>query len=129
MKSLRALLTAASLGLATTAISSPVVFITHNTTDFESNAYVAGTIKSHYPSKPHTDNKVSWVSIKMACFGHMTDSKCPAIIKMATNTANPIDIGLMTMDVNTGEISPKQISGNGFTIIVNGPGETTIVKN
>lgn len=114
---------------ASAAMASPILLITHNTTDLESNAYVAGTIQSHYPSKPHNDNKVSWVSVKMACFGHTVDSKCPALIKMATNTPNPIEIGTVTMDLNTGDITPKQIIANGFTLMVNGPGETTLIKN
>jgi hypothetical protein len=127
---LRNLATATLFCFATSAaLASPILLITHNTTDLESNAYIAGTIQSHYPSKPHNDNKVSWVSVKMACFGHTTDSKCPALIKMGTNTPNPVDIGMVYMDLNTGDINPKQITANGFTMIVNGPGETTLIKN
>lgn len=130
MKALHSLLTTIMLGVtATTTMASPILLVTHNTTDLESNAYIAGTIKSQYPSKPHSDNKVSWVSVKMACYGHTTDSKCPALIKMGTNTANPVDLGVVTMDLNTGDIMPKQLSANGFTLIVNGPGETTLLKN
>lgn len=130
MKRLHLLLAATALTLTTTAaLASPILLITHNTTDLESNAFIAGTIKSHYPSKPHSDNKVSWVSVKMACFGHTIGTLCPALIRMNTNTSNPIDIGTVSVDLNTGDITPKQITANGFTVIVNGPGETTIVKN
>jgi hypothetical protein len=114
---------------ATLALASPILLITHNTTDVESNAYVAGTIASQHPSKPHSDNKVSWVSVRMACFGHTVNGKCPALIKLATNTPNPIDIGTVTMDLNSGDIMPKQLSANGYTLIVNGPGETTLMKD
>ena len=55
---------------ATTALASPTVLITHNTTDLESNAFIDGTIPSNYPSRPHSDNRVSWVAVKMASFGH-----------------------------------------------------------
>lgn len=127
---LRNLATAAVFYFTTTTVmASPILLITHNTTDSESNAFVAGTIESHYPSKAHSDNKVSWVSVKMACFGHTVDSKCPALIKMGTNTPNPVELGTVVMDLNTGDITPKQITANGYTLIVNGPGETTLIKN
>lgn len=130
MNRLRNLLTALTLSIGTTtALASPISLVTHNTTDFESNAYVAGTIPSRFPSKPHIDNKVSWVSVRMACVGHVVDGRCPALVKIATNTASPIDLGYVYMDLNTGDIIPKQLSANGFTVVVNGPGETTILKN
>lgn len=128
MKRLQNLVIAATLSItATTVLASPILLITHNTTDVESEAYIDGKIKSNHPSKAHSDNNVSWVSVKMACFGHTVNGNCPALIKMATNTANPVDIGMVTMNLVTGDITPKQISGNGYTLIVNGPGETTLI--
>lgn len=107
----------------------PKQLITHNTTDVDSNAYVASTIPSQHPTKAHSDSKVFWTSVRMACYGHIVNGKCPALIKMGVNTNNPVDIGIVELDLNTGEITPMQISGNGYTLIVNGPGESTIVKN
>ena len=122
-------LTTLSLGLfAATAIAAPKQLITHNTTDAESNAFVAGSIPSQHPTRPHTDGKVFWTAVKMACFGHTVDGKCNALIKMATNTSNPLEVGTLILDINTGNITPQQLSGNGYTITVNGPGETTISK-
>ena len=121
----------ATLGLglfAATAIAAPKQLITHNTTDAESNAFVAGSIPSQHPTRPHTDGKVFWTAVKMACFGHTVDGKCNALIKMATNTSNPLEVGTLILDINTGNITPQQLSGNGYTITVNGPGETTISK-
>lgn len=131
MSRLHNLLVAATLSItATAALAGPKLLITHNQTDLESNAFIAGTIPSTHPTKAHSDNKVSWISVEMACFGHTTaDKKCSALIKMATNSAYPIDIGTVVMDLSTGDITPKQINANGYTLIVNGPGETTIVKN
>ncbi len=122
--------TVLALGLFTaSAFAAPKQLITHNYTDYESNAYVAGTIPSQHPTRAHSDNKVFWTAVKMACFGHTTaDGKCSALIKMATNTASPIDVGVLIVDINTGMITPQQVKGNGFTITVNGPGETTITK-
>lgn len=130
MSRLHNLLIAATLSLtATTALASPIMLITHNTTDLESNAFVGGTVPSNHPTKPHSDNRVSWVSVKMACFGHTSGPMCPALIKVGTNTPNPITIGTVSMDLRTGDITPKQLRANGYTIIVNGPGETTLLKD
>ena len=112
-----------------TAIAAPKQLITHNTTDAESNAYVAGSIPSQHPTRAHTDGKVFWTAVKMACFGHLVDGKCNALIKMDTNTPNPIEVGTLNLDIVTGDITPLQLTANGYTITVNGPGETTISKN
>jgi hypothetical protein len=117
-----------SLGTAVT-FAAPAFLTTHNNTNEESNAYVAGTIPSPYPTAPHSDNQVFWNMVKIACYGHTSNNKCSAAIKMATNTANPIVLGTVIMDLETGDISPKRISENGYTFIVNGPGEVTINKN
>jgi L-serine deaminase len=122
-------ITAGALGclFAATAIAAaPKQLITHNTTDLESNAFIDGTIPSTHPTKAHSDGKVFWTAVKMACFGHIIGGKCSAVIKMATNTAAPVVVGMVSMDLETGEITPKQVSGNGYKITVNGPGETTL---
>lgn len=113
---------------AVTAFASPEYLITHNNTNVESNAYIAG-IPSIYPSAANSTRKVHWNLVKLACFGHSTGGKCSALIKMATNTRNPVDLGTVTMELATGDITPKQISANGYTLTVNGPGETTLTKN
>ena len=110
----------------------PKQLITHNNTDVESNAFVAGTIPSRHPTKAHSDSKVIWTEVRMACFGHVTNNKCMALIKMETglgDSGNPIDLGMVSMDLNTGIITPSSLTANGYTMIVNGPGETTLFKN
>lgn len=128
MSTLIKTITAAALGLITaTALAvPPKQLITHNTTDVESNAYVAGTIPSQHPTKAHSDSSVFWTEVRIACFGHTVNNQCSAVIKMATNTAEPITVGTLTMDLGTGDITPKSLSSNGYTITVNGPGETTL---
>lgn len=122
-------LSAVALGLSTiTTFAAPAYLITHNNTNEESNAYVAGTIPSPHPTKANSTRKVYWNLVKLACYGHTKNGKCSALIKMATNTANPISIGTVTMDINTGDITPKQFSANGYTITIIGPGETRINK-
>ena len=123
-------LTAISLSLlAATAIAAPKQLITNNMTDAESNAYVAGSIPSQHPTRPHTVGKVFWTAVKMACFGHTVDGKCNALIKMETNTPTPKEVGTLVLDIASGNITPQHLNANGYTITVNGPGETTITKN
>lgn len=118
-----------ALGLsAANAMAKPVFLVTHNTTDFESNAWVAGIAPSPYPTPAHSDNKVMWSLVKMACNGHIVNDVCTAVIKMKTNTPNPVDIGTVSMNILSGDINPKSLSGNGFRINVNGPGEVTLSK-
>ncbi len=109
----------------------PKVLISHNTTDVESNAYIAGTIPSKHPTKPYSDSRVAWAEVRLACFGHVVAGKCEALVKMATgpNDGGPIDLGVVTVDLSTGMITPSTISANGYTLIVNGPGEVTLIKN
>jgi len=120
---------ALTLVAATAMAAPPKQLITHNRTDVESNAFVAGTIPSQHPTRAHSDGVVFWTAVKMACFGHTNGDKCSALIKMASNTANPVDLGFVEMDLKTGDITPKQIVANGYIMTVNGPGETTISKN
>jgi hypothetical protein len=126
LKSLSAI--ALSIGAAAT-FAAPTFLTTHNNTDVESNAYVAGTIPSPYPTQAYNTRQVYWNMVRIACYGHATGGKCSAVIKMATNTANPIILGTVSMDLESGDISPKQLTNEGYTLIVNGPGETTLSKN
>ncbi len=112
-----------------TAFAAPAFLITHNNTDVQSNAYVNGTIPSPHPTPAHATRQVYWNMVRMACFNHTTNGKCSALIKMATDTSNPIEIGYVSMELNTGDISPKLLSNNGYTVIINGPGEATINKD
>lgn len=126
LKSLSALALTVSLS---TAFAAPVYLTTHNHTNKESNAFVAGTIPSPYPTAANSTRQVFWNMVRIACYGHMVNGRCPAVIKMATDTANPIIVGTVSMELDSGDISPKQVSGNGYTLTVNGPGEATITKD
>jgi hypothetical protein len=114
------------LGANVVAYAAPKQLITHNKTSVESNAFIDGTIPSVYPSKANSDNRVFWASVKLACYGHISNNICHALIKMKTNIAESVDLGWMNVNLSTGEILPSSISGNGYRLTVNGPGETTI---
>lgn len=128
MRGIKKILIAGILGFATTvAMAAPKNLITHNTTDVESNAKVGGIFSPH-PTKAHSDNRVSWFLVSMACIGHTTNGKCGADIYMETNTATPKLIGSLTLDLNSGDISPKHLEANGYAIDVTGLGETRLSK-
>lgn len=130
MKLMLKSLSAAALYLgAATIYAAPSYLTTHNNTNLESNAVVAGT-PSPYPTPAHTTRQVYWNLVRFACYGHTTDgNKCTAVIKVGTNTSNPIEVGRVYLDLDTGEITPKILSANGYTITVNGLAEATISKN
>ncbi len=125
------ILTTLTLGLAVqaNALASPKQLVTHNLTDHESNAFIAGTVPSQYPTKAHSTGKVFWAAVRMACFGHIVDDKCPALIKMDTDTDHPVELGMVELNVETGEITPQVLHGNGYKFVINGPGESTITDD
>lgn len=108
--------------------AAPSVLITHNTTDVESNAYIDGTIPSLYPTKPHSDSRVIWNVVRLACHGHTQNNQCLALIRMAPNTPDALDVGYVSLNLITGEITPKELVANGYHLVVNGPAETTLEK-
>ncbi len=128
MKQFFQYLTAVTIILGTSAVAaSPLYLITNNTTDVASNAYVGGVRPSTHPTLPRSQGKVHWAVVRMACYNHNKNGKCSALIKMATNTANPVDLGVMTIDIETGEITPAEgLHANGYRLVVNGPGNTTL---
>jgi hypothetical protein len=128
LKSLSAMTLGLSVFSATAAV--PSYLVTHNKTNVESNAYIAG-VPSIYPTPAQSTRQVAWNLVRIACYGHSTNNKCSAVIKMATNTTNPIVLGTLTMDLTTGDITPKVLSAQGYTITVNPSvlGDTTITKD
>lgn len=114
---------------AAASFASPSALVTHNLTDVESNAFIVGTIPSNHPTKAYADGKVSWAEVRLACFGRTINGLCWAMIKMNTNTSHPIELGILNMSIETGEITPSHLSAGGYTMTVNGPGETTLSKD
>lgn len=106
--------------------ATPQHLTTHNNTNVESNAFIDGTIPSVYPTPAKQTRNVPWIHVMIACVGHTTNDICSALIKMKTNTKNPVTIGNVKMNVKTGDITPKELSANGYLIQVNGPGEVTL---
>lgn len=107
------------------AFAMPTQMVTHNKTNVQSNAYVGG-IPSIYPANPNSDTKTSWRLVRLACFGH--GDPCKAEVYMETNTNHAVSVGFMSMNLKTGDITPKKISNAGYCITVDGPGEVTLTK-
>ena len=107
----------------------PKELITHNQTSVESNGYIDGTIPSKHPTKAHSDNRVKWVEVRMACFGHIKAGRCGAMIKMATNTPEPVELGFVSIDLNTGDIEPKSLDNGKYHMIVNDRAEVTLFES
>jgi len=114
------------LGFSLNVYAAPKQLITHNKTSVESNAFIDGSIPSVYPTKAKSDNRVFWASVKLACYGRISNNICHALIKMKTDTANPIDLGWVSLNLASGEILPSSITANGYRLTVDGPGETTL---
>ena len=126
MKYVLTTLATTALFLTTAAFAaSPTFLITHNETNEESNAFIA-ELPSPHPTKANSVNKVEWNLVRFACWWHTVNDKCTAEVKMATDTSHPISIGMVTLDLNTGLITPNHLSANGYSLTVNGLGDTTI---
>lgn len=127
MQLLKKLLTvSATTLLMGSAIAAPGSMVTHNDTGHESNAYIAG-MPSIYPVKAHDSRSISWYLVRLACWGHTdNDNNCSAEVFMETETNNKVSIGKMSMNLDTGTISPSSLDANGYHLQVEGPGEVRI---
>jgi hypothetical protein len=130
MKPITRLCSMLALGLTSTLALAvpPKTLITHNKTNLDSNAFIAGRIPSQHPTRAHSDGKVIWASVNLACRGLLVNGTCPAVIKLNPKGPNPITLGMVNLDLKTGIIQPKELHANGYALIVNGPGETTIIQ-
>ncbi len=127
MKLLKTILGAGLLGLSSLVSATPSELITHNDTDVWSNARISGVYSPH-PTKPHDTNKVNWWSVRLACFGHTQGSKCKAEIVADTMGENPVSLGEVSLDLDTGEITPTRIEKDGYVMEVVGLGESRLTK-
>lgn len=126
MKQLVKSLAASALLLASGAVLAKPSYLTiNNTTDVESNAFLAGK-KSDHPTAPKTTSKVSWFAVQMVCYGHIDSAnRCHAIIYMDTQSKDPIELGEVTLEMTTGDIQPKVLRKNGYTMTVSTEKEAT----
>lgn len=119
-----------SFGIATAFATPPTYLTTYNHADKDSRAFIDGTVPSPDILKPRKAPYTKlWNIVRLACQGHTTkDKKCKAVIKMDPND-KAIVVGTLTMNLDTGDITPISVSGNGYTIKVLGAGEVEITKD
>src|SRR5215204_2209385 len=91
----------ASLAFATFVEPTPKNLITHNLTDVQSNAYVnvqagKGSVPSAHPTNKNSNGSVAWYLVRAACYLYAKNDLCEAEIRMATDTPNPISLGVVT---------------------------------
>lgn len=111
------------------AFAEPNYYVTHNSTNVGTTISILEARPYSFYTAPHSSSKVEWWMLQTGCNYYLMNSKCKVIIKTETNFPNPVDVGILTMDMRTGELSPKYISTNGYTISVIGAGEIHIYKN
>ncbi|WP_367606213.1 hypothetical protein [Legionella sp. W05-934-2] len=129
MNKLIGLAAGATLALSSSAFAfTPMYLTTHNNTSVESNAWVNGQ-PSPYPTKPNSTKQVVWGLVQLACAPIIVNGTCSADVKMETNTAHPVTLGRLTMDLRSGVITPAVVAANGYRLTVNGPGEVTLTKD
>jgi len=115
-----------TLSFSALSFSAPQFLISHNQTLYQSTAYVDGKISLPNTIEPLSDTTTSWITLKRLCFGRSLSSRCPIIIKMGTDTGYPFDLGLIYIDLNSGAITPNQLSFNNVVLRVNNNGELTL---
>ena len=101
----------------------PKSFTTKNYTKYYSNVKIKNTW-TPFPTPPGNPQdpavrSVPWLGLKLLC--HRAEF-CTAELWMKTNTDNPVYIGEGVMNVNTGEITPKELVSNGFKLTSPEPG-------
>jgi hypothetical protein len=115
-----------AFGLFTSvAFAAPKFMTTHNLSNVQTNAFVDG-VPGPAPTNPDASSQVSWMFVKIGCKAHAAEGICPAVIMMATNTPAPIELGTVYVNLESGDITPSRLSGGGYTLTVNGPGEITV---
>lgn len=120
-------ITALSLSSALSFAVPPSMLISHNKIDVESQAYLGPNLDiPQQPTAPGGVKKVSWVAVRVMCMNTPKPGICPAKIKV--NTTPHTTLGVVEMNLNTGEITPTVLSKNGYTMTVLNPGEIEFTK-
>lgn len=123
--------TAKSLLLASLCISSalhaapPPVFNVVNNLGVATESYIAGQMTSSTPA--NSTRSKTWGTIALKCTSHRLNPICPVTIMLAT--APKTVLGTLNINIISGEISPKVLSSNGYTMTLNEPATIVFTKN
>lgn len=120
------ILGSALTALSATAMAHPDDLITHNKTSGSVYATIGG-VRSNDPVAPNKTKYRKWFLVNMACFMSKKDNKCTATISVEKNNQESI-LGDMTIDLESGEITPTQISNDKYTLNVIDTAEVEVVE-
>jgi hypothetical protein len=102
----------------------PSNFTTRNYTKYQSNAKIKN-VWSPFATPAGTattpsERSVPWIGLKLLC--GLVAKTCAAEIYMKTDTDTPVFVGQGTLDISTGDITPKELINNGFILTSPEPG-------
>ncbi len=109
--------------------AAPSYYTTHNRSSSETQLSVSETRSYSFKTAAKSSTKIEWWLLQLACYGQTRPHQCKAVIQAETNSAHPVRIGMLTIDMKSGELFPKYNSNNGYTMSVIGAGEVHIYKN
>jgi hypothetical protein len=96
----------------------PSTFTTKNYTPYRVNIKV-GDIWSPFPTPPGTadapsENAAPWVSLRLLC--GLTSTECHLKFYVKSDTAHPVHIGDSSINMETGELTKKYLTKDGFVL-------------
>lgn len=115
------------LALSGTALASPSYMVTENKTSASVSANIGGQ-ESRDPVKPGETKNRPWFLVKAMCKIAGQSSSCSADI-VANKNGDKSKLGTMTMNLDSGEISPKQLNNGRYTLNVVGNAHVIITEN
>ena len=111
------------------ARAEPMYYVTHNRTDFETKTLIASDNPIFFSTPEHSSSKIDWWMLQHRCETLLMNHTCKVLLKAETNSNHPVELGVLTIDLKYGEIYPKYLSANGYSVSVIGIGEIHIYKN
>ena len=106
------------------ALAAPSELVVENKTDYQARAYVNGMSKN--PAEAHSSMSLSWWALKLVC-AFQTD--CKATVKMKTDTSNPVSLGDVSINLDSGIIDTSKLShAEGFNVSYVAPGHAVVTQ-
>ena len=115
---------------ATAFADEPTELTTYNNTNAWVSAKISG-FPSHDPMTPHSERHRAWWKLRVACYASQKDDICTATIILRKNESdeNGSILGDMSINMKSGEITPKQLRNDLYTLRVNDIAKVTITEN
>lgn len=112
---------------AGSAWAAPSQMVTVNKTAASIFANIAG-YQSPDPVKPGETKKRAWLLVKGLCATAGQTGKCTADIVAQDSSNNTTTLGQMTMDLESGDITPKKLAAGKYTLTVTGVAQVLITQ-